>query len=83
MNNDKANRVYDLLVSIGGAKEEDRENFLFEVCDRKSVEYKFNGKLGSGGKYKATWNGVTYYHETKTPEIVQIAELLNYELKKI
>lgn len=85
LSKDKANKVYDLLVSIGGANEDDRSSFIYHHCEDKHGcrEWRFCGKLGFGGKYRSTWNGVTYYSEDETPERIDIKNQLNSELQKI
>lgn len=82
---DKANKVYDLLVKHGGATELDRKSFIHSHCKDKyeCTEWRFCGKLGFGGKYRSTWNGVTCYSEDETPERVKLIAFLNEELKKL
>ena len=82
---EKANKIYDLLVSIGGAKESDRSDFIYLHCVHKPMctEYRFCGKLGFGGKYRSFWNGVTYYSEEETKERIEIKRILDIELNKI
>ena len=82
---DEFNKVYDLLVSIGGASESYRQNFIYhharssEPCD----EYRFMGKLGYGGKYRRKTNKVDCYSEDETPKRRAIIEQLNAELAKL
>jgi len=82
---EKANKVYDLLVSIGGASESDRDSFIYHHCEDKyeCSEWRFCGHLGFGGKYRSGWNGVTYYQEDETPERIKIKSQLNEQLQKI
>jgi len=82
---DKANKVYDLLVSIGGASEDERGSFVYHHCEYKygCTEWRFMGKLGFGGKYRSTWNGVTYYPEDETKNIITLKKILNEKLKNI
>jgi len=79
---DFANKVYDLLVSIGGANENERKDFIYHHCLYKNgcQEWRFQGKLGFGGKYRSVRNGVSYYHETSTPEIIDISKELEEKL---
>jgi hypothetical protein len=81
----KAMKVYDLLVSIGGANEHERTDFVYHHCYSSTGcnEWRFRGKLGFGGKYRSSWNGVTYYPEDETPEKIEVAKNLNEELKKL
>lgn len=85
LSEEKANKVYDLLVSIGGATENDRDDFVYHHCTSEygCCEWRFCGKLGFGGKYRSTWNGVTYYSEDETPEIKEVSKTLNEALKLI
>ena len=82
---DKANKIYDLLVSIGGASEHERDNFVYhhskikEGCD----EWRFCGKLGFGGKYYSKRNVVSCYKEDENKERSEIIVKLNKELKKL
>jgi hypothetical protein len=79
------NKVYDLLVKVGGAPEDMRDYFTFiHVDERHSVEeYRFQGKLGFGGKYWKWRNSVTCYSEDETPERVKIMNELNERLAKL
>lgn len=81
----KANNVYDLLVSIGGAEESERSSFIYHHCTSKDGcdEWRFSGKLGFGGKYRSKRNRVDCYKEDETPSRIELIEKLNYELNKI
>jgi len=80
----KANKIYDLLVSVGGAWESDRDSFIYHHCDVKDGcdEWRFRGKLGFGGKYRDN-NRVDCYKEDETPERRKIINELNEALAKI
>lgn len=74
------NKIYDLLVSVGGAREKERESFIYHHtngCD----EWRFQGKLGFGGKYRSRTNTVDCYLEDETPERTKIVKQLNEELQ--
>jgi len=77
--------IYDLLVRIGGASDLSRQDFIYhharssEPCD----EYRFQGFLGYGGKYRRKTNTVDCYQEDETPQRLAIIERLNNELKKL
>ena len=79
------NRVFDLLVSIGGAPESMREDFVYHHArsDTPCDEYRFQGKLGFGGKYRRKTNRVDCYHEDENAERLKIIERLNAELAKL
>ena len=50
--------VYDLLVREGGAVDRYREDFLSYFGENHSYyEWKFGGKLGSGGKFRSVTGG--------------------------
>jgi hypothetical protein len=85
MTKEKAGKVYDLLVSIGGAYEPDRDNFIYHHTESKEgcSEWRFSGKLGFGGKYRSGYNGVDCYREDETPERIKLMNELNGALAKI
>ncbi len=80
-----ANKVYDILVEVGGAREEERSQFIYHHCEDEYEcrEWRFDGALGSGGKYRSTWNGVTYYPEGESAGRVELANKINELLKEI
>ena len=77
--------VFNLLAPIGGAHESMRADFVYHharsnpPCD----EYRFQGKLGFGGKYRRKTNTVDCYYEDETPDRRAIIERLNAELAKL
>lgn len=85
INKELANRVYDLLVSLGGADESERQSFIYHHCDSKDGcdEWRFRGKLGFGGKYRSTTNTVTCYQEDETPQIMDTIVQINTALDNI
>ena len=85
MTKEKANKVYDLLVSVGGACESDRDNFVYHHAEYKHEcrEWRFVGKLGFGGKYWSDDNEVNCYIEDETPERIKLINELNDALSKI
>lgn len=76
---ERANKVYDMLVGIGGAFEDDRSNFVYHHCESKDGcdEWRFGGKLGFGGKYYSRENMVTCYSEDETPGRLELIKVLN------
>lgn len=87
MSKERANKIYDLLVSIGGADDRkiERSSFIYAHCEDEygCLEWRFCGKLGFGGKYRSSWNGVTFYSEDSTPEKIEIKRQLDNALKEI
>ena len=78
-------RVFNLLVSIGGASEAIREDFVYHHArsDTPCDEYRFQGKLGFGGKYWRAGNRVTCYSEDENKGRLEIIRRLNEELSKL
>jgi len=85
LSKEKADKVYDLLVSIGGASERDKGSFIHHHCvsEYGCGEWRFQGKLGFGGKYFSRNNRVCFYTEDETPERNEVRSKLNDELLKI
>jgi hypothetical protein len=50
MNKITANRIYDVLVSVCGASEFEREAFVQQYIPGPCSEWRFQGHLGFGGK---------------------------------
>jgi len=80
-----ANQVYDILERIGGAVPNQRIPFVYEHLESEYPcrEWRFMGKLGVGGKYRAQRNRVDYYHEDETPEMVLVTDAINEALTKL
>ena len=79
------NKVYDILVNIGGAVETDRIAFVYEHLNAEypCTEWRFSGKLGFGGKYRSKRNTVDCYQEDETSKRIELIKLMNKELAKI
>jgi hypothetical protein len=81
MTEQRLNRIYDLLVSIGGAVESYRQQFILLHMETPSCrEWRFMGHLGFGGKYRSQTNKVDCYSEDETPERLAIIKQLNSAL---
>lgn len=81
-----ANKIYDLLVSIGGASEMDRYSFVYEFSknDKEDCsEWRFCGCFGLGGKYRPKINRVTYYSEDTTKKREKRLKLLDAALSEL
>lgn len=79
---DTANKIYSLLVEIGGASERMRESFIYHHCENEDgcAEWRFQGKLGFGGKYYSGRNVVDCYTEDRNQEAIKIIDELNEKL---
>ena len=73
-------KVWDILVLDGGAYEPDRFSFVDCFVNKRSDEWRFQGKLGFGGKYRAK-NTVDCYPEDQTPEIKNLINTINSKLE--
>lgn len=75
----KAEHVWDALEIFGGAHPADREDFLYAVTTTGITEWRFQGKLGFGGKFWLS-NGrwyVSCYSEDLTPERIELVKRIN------
>lgn len=93
-NKEAANKVYDLLVSIGGADQASRDAFVIyalEEIDHGSTEWRFQGHFGFGGKLYTSWGHgkkmrdwyVRYYKEDTTMERDGLLGTLNKKLDEL
>ncbi len=82
MNETFLNKVYNLLVAIGGAHEYERESFVYHHLEG-CTEWRFQGQLGFGGKYYSERNKVSCYSEDKTEHREYLIKKLNEELAKL
>lgn len=82
---ERANLIYNLLITIGKAQENERYDFIHAHCVDKDgcKEWRFQGIFGFGGKYWSDRNEVTYYPEDETEYIKLSAYLLNEALSNI
>jgi len=78
------NKVYDILVNMGGAIEKERGDFLYAFLNDKypTTEWSFRGLLGCGGKYRSR-NVVTCYSESETPERLDLIKDMNLALHRL
>jgi len=79
---EKAQKIYDLLVTIGGASENMRDSFMYHHCENEygCGEWRFQGKLGFGGKYYSARNVVDCYTEDRNQGSISIINELNEKL---
>lgn len=79
-----ANKVYDILVSICGAAEDDRQNFIHSTTGKDATaEYRFCGSLGFGGKFRPQKMSVDCYPEDGTPSRRLTIEQANTALSRL
>lgn len=79
-------KVYDILVELGGAPEDGyRDAFVYNYTEEKfkSNEWRFQGKLGFGGKYRGETNMIDCYTEDETPERLELIKTINEKLKDL
>jgi hypothetical protein len=78
----QANAIYDLLIEKCEAPSNQKEDFVAVVCEYPDpVEYRFQGALGFGGKFFATYRWyVSAYPESMTPERSRMIEETNQAL---
>lgn len=87
---ERANKIYDVLTTYGGATDYMRDSFVYHftnnIHDEQNTcceEWRFCGKLGYGGKYLLETNTVTCYQEDETKQTLKIIDEINNRLKKI
>lgn len=85
---ERANQIYDILVRETGAAESERDDFVHHVAKehRDSLEWRFRGVLGFGGKfyigiYRKIPVRVSYYPEDRSPERDAATEAANVALR--
>lgn len=76
----RLNRIYDVLVKLGGAWPDSRYMFVRSHAEDNCKEWRFQGHLGFGGKYRSRTNSVDCYPEDMTPEKLRLIEQINAEL---
>lgn len=90
MTESEANAVYDVLVRECGADDDpepqhwnSRASFVREFTkDRPTIEYRFHGALGFGGKFYPDMR-VTCYPEDETPKRRAMVERANVALREM
>ena len=87
-----ANAIYDTLVEHAGASESWRENFVHaqQITDPICVEYRFQGRLGFGGKFwrtpsfnYPTWYVNAYIEDEARPEVRDMIAATNAALASL
>ena len=87
---EQANKIYNILVNLGGASEDMRDSFVYHHIDDKTdknheicTEWRFMGKLGYGGKYRSRYNTVDCYKEDETKTTLKLVNEINELLKLV
>ena len=87
MSPEKAAEAYDLLIREAGAPSDDRTSFIIHLSkESPATEYRFQGALGFGGKFRAASGGdraprVDCYPEDSNPERREIIDRTNRALE--
>jgi hypothetical protein len=84
-------RVYDILVLHAGAREKDKHDFVYHHAEGKPYggsnygcsEYRFQGHLGFGGKYRSGSNMIDCYREDENEKILNIIDITNKKLEEV
>jgi len=84
-------KIGKILIDIGGANPKilsENSDFLSYLTDERSrwdIEYRFMGCLGSGGKFRTSYNSwkVDCYSEDETPKRLKLISRINKKLKKL
>lgn len=85
MTNELANKIYDVLVSQAGAREAERNSFVYDQSESASPakEWRFQCSLGFGGKYWPERNQISCYSEDETEERNAFIAKINEELSRL
>ena len=85
MSEDKANQIYTVLTNFAGARDTERDDFVYHFSKAKEMpnEWRFRGNLGFGGKYWPKRNQVSYYSEDSTEKFQELKTTIDKELKKV
>lgn len=79
-------RIYDVLVAHCGAQDDkyDRLSFVQNfTSERPSMEWRFQGALGFGGKFRYPRITVDCYPEDETPKRKEMIQRVNSMLEQI
>ncbi len=85
MTEHQANSIYDILASTCGATEYWRADFIHHATNNDTLEYRFQGSLGFGGKVFIERRGVrvSCYSEDRNPERELVIFKANGLLRKL
>lgn len=83
MNEEIANKIFDILIETCDAHEMQREMFIANQTEGHIKEWRFGAALGFGGKFwrnGGSWY-VNCYPEDRTTEIDAMVDMANARLK--
>lgn len=87
---EQASATYDILVRLAGASNDEMERYSFVHATTKkppTIEYRFMGSLGYGGKFRNNGNRdcpyVDCYSEDSTPARQATIAAVNAELSAL
>jgi hypothetical protein len=85
LSEETANAIYDILVETCGASEHDRSSFVYNQTTSYCREWRFQGKLGFGGKFYNERNEwvVSCYITDETPQINRMTTKANAQLETL
>lgn len=85
MTEEYLNNVYDILVEIGGACDNERPIFIFSHLydSYPCTEFRFCGHFGFGGKYRVNDNRIDCYPEDMTDELKELIKIINQKLNEL
>lgn len=84
MPEDLAQKVYDLLKEKCGADARLQPEFVYYFCGpNPGNEFRFQGKLGFGGKFRFPRFTVDCYPEDETPERLEMIKEANKALAQL
>jgi len=78
-----ANKVFDVLVEHASVNPSLRDNFVYIHTHEDCREYRVQGALGFGGKYRARKNTVDCYPEDETAARRETIQIVNALLAQI
>jgi len=86
-NKEFASDVYDALVKHAGATENEKDSFIYHHTNHdkygETLEWRFCGNLGFGGKYWSNRNKVDCYSENLNKETKKIINETNKALEEV
>ncbi len=77
---EELDKIYDILVELGGANELMRGFFVSRHLTGELAEWTFGGNFGFGGKWRFLTNTIDYYHEDGIPELDRLMTIINEAL---